>query len=355
MRIVQLGPVPPPHGGVQANMSAIAERLRARGHFCAEVSIIRVSEERSQEDVFYPRSVIALIKLLFQLKPDLIHLHFGGNFTLRLAALAMACAFVPRAKTVLTFHSGGFAGSDAGKKANQFEFRSFAVRRLDQIIAVNAEIVDLFQRYGVKPGKITVVAPHVLRRPDPQVEIPLRLKDFVERHSPLLLTTSWLEKHYDVTLQIRVLELIKGDFPNAGLLVAGSGVLQTELQSQVDATNYADSVLLAGDIEHAVVLHLIERADVLLRTTLYDGDAISVREAIFLNTPVVASDNKMRPENVNLFETGNLSDLHRAIDETLRIGKPPQATETADGWKNIDAILRLYAELLRDKKVTDRI
>jgi hypothetical protein len=31
-----------------------------------------------------------------------------------------------------------------------------------------------------------------------------------------------------------------------------------------------------------------------MRPTFYDGDAISVRESLFLQTPVVATDNKMR-------------------------------------------------------------
>ena len=34
MRVVQLGPYPPPHGGVQTNLVAIREYLRRRGHAC---------------------------------------------------------------------------------------------------------------------------------------------------------------------------------------------------------------------------------------------------------------------------------------------------------------------------------
>ena len=57
--------------------------------------------------------------------------------------------------------------------------------------------------------------------------------------------------------------------------------------------------MLAGNVEHPVVLHLIRDARLLLRTTLFDGDAISVREALFLGTPVIATDNKMRPDGRN--------------------------------------------------------
>lgn len=346
MRVVQLGPVPPPHGGVQANLSAIDERLRFRGDESLLVGITRTENTDDAPNVFRPTSTKQLFKLLFTLKPNILHLHFGGDFTLRLAALAFVCSLIPKAKTVLTFHSGGFASSAAGKKANWFDRRGFAVRRLDKIIAVNAEIVSLFQNYGVKSEKITIIAPHVLRQPNPRVSISANLKNFVEKHSPLLLTASWLEAHYDLPLQIRALDFVRKSFPNAGLLIAGSGELENELKAEIAATNYAENILLAGDVKHEIVLHLIKSADVLLRTTHFDGDAISVREALFLGTPVAASDNKMRPDGVKLFQIGNLESLQTAIVEQLKIGKSLQVSK-ADGWQNIDAVLQIYAELLK--------
>ena len=40
------------------------------------------------------------------------------------------------------------------------------------------------------------------------------------------------------------------------------------------------------------------RADVTLCTTLYDGDAVSVREGLDLGTPVIATENGMHPVGV---------------------------------------------------------
>jgi glycosyltransferase involved in cell wall biosynthesis len=57
--------------------------------------------------------------------------------------------------------------------------------------------------------------------------------------------------------------------------------------------------LFTGDVEREITIHLIEKADLLLRPTYFDGDAVSVREALFLQTPVVATDNGMRPDGVN--------------------------------------------------------
>jgi glycosyltransferase involved in cell wall biosynthesis len=348
MRILQLGPVPPPHGGVQANLSAIRRRLAERGDACVVIAITKSSEIAAGQNVFHPQSGFELLRLLFQLKYEVIHLHFGGNFTARLAVLALVCGLMPRAKTVLTFHSGGFASSPLGRKAKSFSLRGFAARRFDKIVAVNTEIADLFEKYGVKTERIETIAPHVLCQPDAKVKIPDRLEDFLQRHNPILLSVSLLETHYDVPLQIRVLESIRNEFPNAGLMIIGSGVEEANLRREIAATDYAENISLAGDVRHEIVLHLIKRADVLLRTTLFDGDAISIREALFLGTPVVATDNKMRPENVKLIEIGDLAGLHRSIIETLQTKKSQPAA--GNDFSNIDAVLQIYDDLLDNRQ-----
>jgi glycogen synthase len=349
MRVLQLGPVPPPHGGVQANFSAIHERLRERGEESLLVSITRSEKISEEPNVYHPRSAAQLVKLLFTLRPDIIHLHFGGDFTARLAGLALVGSLVPRAKKVLTFHSGGFASSELGKAASPNSLRGLAVRGLDRIIVVNEEMVELFQRYGVKKEKISLILPFVLRQPDPSVKVPENLLTFVEKHNPLLFTASWLEPHYDLPLQIKVLQLLKEKYPNAGLLIAGGGVQENELRQMIAATNCAESILLAGDVPHKVVLHLIKRADVLLRTTHFDGDAISIREALHLGTPVVATDTGMRPNGVRLFKIGDLADLQRAIAAQLAEGRLA-ADSSGDGWENIDAVLQIYRDLLQTKQ-----
>ena len=348
MRILQLGPVPPPHGGVQANLSAIVERLRFLGHDCQTIAIARSSEIKPQANVYHPKNAKQLFKLLFSLKFDIAHLHFGGDFTRRLAILAFACGVLPGKKTVLTFHSGGFASSEDGKRANKFSFRGFAVRRLDKIIAVNEEIRNLFLRYGVCQEKIEIIAPHFHRQPNPNAEIPAKIERFFQNHSHVLLAAASLEKHYDLSLQIQVLKNVLKEFPNCGLLIAGSGELESELKREIAATDYAENIMLAGDVPHETILHLIKRSDALVRTTLFDGDAISIREALFLETPVIATDNKMRPAGVSLIKIGDAQDLTEAILSILQAGKKQKADKPED-WSNLDQVVRIYEKLLNQK------
>jgi glycosyltransferase involved in cell wall biosynthesis len=129
------------------------------------------------------------------------------------------------------------------------------------------------------------------------------------------------------------------------LVVIGSGQLEAELRNQIKAKSYAGHILLCGDLPHATTLQAIARSDLMLRTTLYDGDSISVREALHLGTPVIATDNGMRPEGVRLIPPSNPSALHRAIQETLAAPSLIRPTQTPPDEQNLEAVLDLYREL----------
>jgi hypothetical protein len=154
-----------------------------------------------------------------------------------------------------------------------------------------------------------------------------------------------LEKHYAKDLQIDAMEQILQKFPNAGLLQIGSGSEEGFLHRCIRSKSYAEHILLTGDVPHETTLQLIEKADVLLRTTFYDGDAVSVREALFLGTPVIATDNKMRPAGVHLIPAPpEIEPLCTAIEEQVKLGKLTHQ-ENVNGWEHIEAILDIYQKL----------
>ena len=140
-----------------------------------------------------------------------------------------------------------------------------------------------------------------MQPPDRSLPLPERLAAFLSAHSPALLTVGLLEPEYDLAdADRRDGRNSASDIPRAGLLIVGAGSLEESLRAQIASTPYRDHVLLYGDMPHAVTLRATLECDVLLRTTLYDGDSVSVREALYIGTPVIATDNGMRPEGVHL-------------------------------------------------------
>jgi glycogen synthase len=346
MVVLQLGPYPPPHGGVQTNLVAIRDHLR-RHSFGAPVVNITRHRRVDHDEVYYPRTAFDVMRLLWQVPADVIHIHIGGQLTRRLLGLCLLATLIPRRRVVLTFHSGGYP-SWAGHGASRRSLRGFVLRRLDAIIAVNAEIASLFQRLGVHPSRIRIISPFAPVRVDDSSPYPEPLASFLARHRPVLTTVGLLEPEYDLALQIRTLEEVRRRFPDAGLVIVGAGSLETDLRRIIHESPVADHVLLCGDVPHALTVRLIARSDLFLRTTLYDGDSVSVREALHLGTPVIATDNGMRPSGVHLIQRRDADGLLSAIERHLSAEQcRDRAQDTGTKDQQLDAVLDLYRQVIR--------
>jgi glycogen synthase len=344
MRVLLLGPYPPPHGGVQSNLVAIRNLLRRKGHYAGVINLTRY-RSTDGDDVYYPKSPWELIGLLLRLRYDLVHLHFGGNLTRRLLGLSLLASSIPRVKSVLTFHSGGYPCSPAGRAARPTSLPGFIFRRFDRIIGVNGELVDLFVRWGVPKERVKLVLPHAVVLPE-KAALPEAVSGFFARHNPRILTVSGLEPEYDIPLQLRALGDVRRHHPEAGLLILGGGSLEGQIREQIASLSYRDHVLLCGDVPHAATLATIAHADMMLRTTLYDGDAVSVREALHLGTPVIATDNGMRPPGPRLIPISDRDALVRAILDVTKDPAGRTAPRADQDEENIQKVIELYTELL---------
>jgi len=344
VKLIQLGPFPPPHGGVQTNLVAIRDYLRNRGLECRVINLVRPTRS-SSDGVYYPSSAAGVLALLLRLPADVLHLHIGGELTTRLLLLGLVCCLLPGKKVVLTFHSGGFPSSDRGRALKARSLAGFVLRRFDAVIGVNAEVVAFLARLGVSPARTHLLAPHPaeLALSD---DLPESLTAFFGSHDTVLLTVCLLEPEYDLWLQIEALGTVRERWPGTGLIIIGGGRLEGELRARTAQLPWAPHVLLTGDLPHAITLAAIARATIFLRTTLYDGDAISVREALQLGTPVIATDNGMRPPGVRLIPIHDWPALVEAIAaelESLSSDSVPANPSSDPG----EAILCIYRNLLQ--------
>jgi glycosyltransferase involved in cell wall biosynthesis len=85
---------------------------------------------------------------------------------------------------------------------------------------------------------------------------------------------------------------------------------------------------------------------VMVRSSLFDGDAISIREALFLGTPVVATDTGGRPDGVAVFPIGDTGRMIDLLGEALNAGKPP-ADAAPEDVSNIVSLVEIYEDLSR--------
>ena len=90
-------------------------------------------------------------------------------------------------------------------------------------------------------------------------------------------------------------------------------------------------------------------SDLFLRPTLTDGDAVSIREALYLGVPVVASNAVKRPEFVNLFENEDkeafINSILKALENLQCIRKSLSQVKLLN---NADHVMELYEQILTE-------
>ena len=326
-------------------MMGLRDHLMASGARCSVVNVTR-HRQSDHDGLYFPGSAKDVLKTINALKPDVVHIHFGGSLFARQAALFVMLSLRSRTANVFTFHSGGFPSSQEGQRAKPWSLRGFALRRLDGVIAVNQELVDVFAKYGVRQERLHLIEPsgaQVDREIIAREQLPAEMETFASLHSPLLVTVAQLEPEYGIDVQLAAFDEIRREHPSAGLMILGGGSLHDSLQHQIALHAEREHIMLCGNVPRPKTLTLMSRANLLLRTTHYDGDALSIREAIAMGTRVLATDNGMRPTGVSLLDRLEASTLAKAITPAL-VASPPATAAT--GTSPMDNVLALYRQLM---------
>lgn len=315
MKVVLVGPYSLPAGGVQVHLVQLVRYLEKRGHTCYVINMGKNKKLRSKQ-IVSPTSAPELAFYLTKKRDHVCHLHFGGTLHPRLLLLALFSSLVFYKRCAITIHSGGLP--TWGFPANPL--RRIALRicfgLCEAIICVNAEIAGLFRRLGLKPTRIWVISPFSFENDISTDPLPVDIDFFIRDKDPLICNIGCLEEEYDLELLLRAFSMFTKRRPTAGLIMIGSGSLYPSLMSLISQMNLENRVMLTGDLSHSLTLKILASSDIFVRSACYDGDCISLKEAIHLGVPAIASDTGMRPKEAKLFPIGNEEKLLICLLET---------------------------------------
>jgi glycosyltransferase involved in cell wall biosynthesis len=115
----------------------------------------------------------------------------------------------------------------------------------------------------------------------------------------------------------RALKKAAEKYPNIGLALFGPGLSGDAFAEAVRNARVAQHLECFGELDHDEALGLISGCDAFIRPTTADGDSISVREALTLGIPCVASDVCARPEGTITFRSGDADDLVAKLVEAI--------------------------------------
>jgi len=334
--VLIVGDYPPPYGGLSVQVSVLRGLLDASGaHRCRVLDIGESRRERRPECLPARTPIEFGGRLLRHAAAQwVIHLHTSGHNTSSwLAALACATAgLLNGRKTALSLGSG-----QAPDWIRQSRGAMRAVVRLtlaltNTIICRNERSRAAIAALGIPARKIVVVSGFYGLGPAVGATLPDAVETFLREHSPVVGAVASIGPEYGLPLIAEAAAGLRTVHPRLGLLLMGP--------ARFEHAALAGDLLQAGQLPHATVLAAMRRLDVFVRPTYFDGDASSVREALALGVPVVASDTDFRPEGVIVFRRGHVDDLTNKLAQTLGAGRsrPRPGPADAGSWPRVLAI-----------------
>jgi len=310
------------------------------------------------------RSYFALKQILRRFKPDVVHTHSAkGGMLGRIAANAERVPAI-----VHTVHGAPFHAYQS-RAAREFFRRceKYAARRCHAIVSVADAMTELMVDAGVAPrAKFTTVYSGMdvepfLRADEHRAAIRQEL-GFEEQHVVVgkIARLFHLKGHeYVVAAAARVVRAC----PNVRFLFVGDGVLRSSLEHQITDLGLNEYFRFAGLVPPSRIPAMIGAMDLLVHTSLREGLARTLPQALIAGKPAISYDVDGAREVVISGETGILlepkaihplaaaiSKLASDADLRKRLGAEGQR-RFSDQFRHqtmTSELRRIYAALLSD-------
>lgn len=338
-----LGPIAPPVGGVSIHISRIIELLNNNFDFDY------IDESRVIKKTYFNIRSLKFFQYFKKIKQaNVLYIHSGKN-ALRIFHLFAGKLFGKR--IILTIHSFVSKTSWVSCFLNGLFYRL-----ADTIIVVSPEIK---KRLNLPSNKTIVKEAFIPPQNETDLELPISIQELIskkinEGNTILCANASRLDKYnnqdlYGLDLCIaaakRLLEkkilfffvfVVSSIEKNAGTFFKSKELIKE--------SGLGDFFFLTN--ESLSFVSLMKNADIVLRPTNTDGDSLTIREALYLQKLVLASDVVKRPAGVYLFQNRDLDDMEKKLEYLI---KKKDEHLDLDGYKDSipnDDYKKFYLTLL---------
>jgi glycosyltransferase involved in cell wall biosynthesis len=350
--VALVGPFPPPYGGMAVYLSAIEAGLRQEAMAPLKVPIPYAATGGWRRQLSRVAVFVHAAFSVLRNRPDVIHCVTGSQPNLLGNVLPLVAARMLRRSSLLSVAGGEFPAAVTGYHGARRQLVRFILTRPQLVLACTDEIAAALQVMGVPKARIITMSNALPLRLDPRADQRLapEVATFADAHAPLIASTSGWYGLYGSQDLVEAVRRLRRSHPRLGLVLmvkaGGDGAFRAEFLERLAREELCDAVMVRED--ERAVFPILRRADVFIRTPHHEGDAISVREALAVGTPVVASDVGFRPKGVIRYRPGDPDDLATRIAETLdgkATGQKMDTADTGEGERNLQWLLCAYRRL----------
>ncbi len=312
-KVLLFGPLPPPAGGISVHLARLNHLIKEdfQIDFIDEASVVK-------KNVFSIKSFNPFVYLNKIFSADVLFIQTGGS---ALRKFHIIVGKLLSKKIIITVH--GYS------KVNNFfllKVDCYFLNLCNQIIVVNPYIL---KKLALPINKCIVKHAFI----PPLMTAESVLPEFIltwffdskkSGHTIFCANASRLnilnnQDLYGLDMCIQLAKLLLNNyFPISFIFIVSSlencqyrfAIYQKLI---IDLGLQHNFLLINGEFSF---VRVIEQSDIVLRPTNADGDAVTIREAIYLNKPVLASDVIDRPTNTLLFKNRDMNDFY---NQTIKL------------------------------------
>lgn len=349
LRILLAGPVPTPVGGVSVHVHRLSSWLSAQG---IKVDLVDETKHK-KKGVYNIRSMRFLSYLRYLSRCNVAHIQSSVH-VFRIFHIVMCRLFGLR--VIVTIHS--WRPGDLITPINRI-----FLKLAHKVVLVRERINDYFKlkNYHVFPAFLPPVS---CRR-----DLPEKIQTFIGKvrtRGYFLLCANAYEMVeyngqdlYGLDLCVELMDLLtsKSDVEAAFVFVVSCDAKSNQLYAN------AQKLIKERGLENRFFLYnkpvdfitLMKQCDLVLRPTNTDGDALTIREALYFDIPVIASDIVQRPPGTILFRNRDVKELMRRTVDVLKGGACRTCAPTKTDYNGyFKKYLELYLGVLNQERYTTR-
>lgn len=271
----------------------------------------------------------------------IIHLHSN-----RLLVWLIVLFYARSNKIILTLHNHNL-------KKNLPFYKDLLLkvffRKVKFVFLNNQKFADyLIDKYRLNKDKVIVIPAFIAPLPEESEELPKEITSFMNKFDKIISSFAWKlyrvagKDVYGIDHIVEAFALLKYKYQSVGLVLI-IPIIEDEAHYQIilgkiEKYQLRDSILIyTKPIRNG--FDVWKKSDLFLRSTNTDIEGISIKEALYYNTPVIATDVVERPVGVSLYSYGDIKKLSMLMKENLQQEKNNVLNNNIpDGITEIDKI-----------------
>lgn len=200
--------------------------------------------------------------------------------------------------------------------------QQFVVKSALRLVVPSRYMKTIVSKWGVSAKNVILIYNGVEELSNTGNKLVLR--GLLKFQGKLILSAGRLVPWKGFSELIALMPRIRKDFPDARLLIVGSGPMLSALEAEAASLGLSDDIIFTGNLERDVLIRYIRASDVFVLNSRYEGLSHQLLEVMAVGVPAIATKVGGNVEVIEdgatgyLVKPGDADTLYKRVTLLLR-------------------------------------